>query len=166
MLNSQSLSQKMLCQNYSKLKYFTCFKDFSSQASFLTKHLSFLQMKMFCRARIGILPINDETLRYSRPVVPADKRYCDVCTNSSEALSQLSTQVSRPLENIEHCFFQCICYSDLRTVWLSSLLIPQNFNALTLSSKFDLIFNQPDNIKPTSNFIIAFMNKRSLLLNK
>ena len=166
MLCSQSDSQKILSQTYSKLKYFVHFKDFQAQASFLTKHLSYLQMKNFCRARIGILPINDEILRYSRPIVPADKRYCDVCTKSSEPTSQSVTQQSRPLENLEHCMFQCICYSDLRTVWLSSLLLPSNFNSLPLSNKFDIIFNKPENVKPTANFIIAFMNKRSLLLNK
>ena len=124
-------------------------------------------MKNFCRARIGILPINDEILRYSRPIVPADKRYCDVCTKNSKATSQyLTQQQSRPIENIEHCIFQCICYSNLRTLWLASIVLPQNCNNLPLSNKFDIIFNTPENVKPTANFIIAFMNMRSLLLNK
>ena len=169
MLYKQQSIQSKLCKTYSKLKYYVSFKNFHAPSLFLERPLSFFQRKYFCKAIFGILPINEEILRYSNPMVPADKRYCDICIKSLNFINSLnlSQQANiKPLENLEHCCFFCPEYSDIRAIWLGQLIIPDNFNNLPVEDKFNLVFNISDNVKPTAKFITSLINKRSLFKTK
>ena len=171
MLYKQQSDQSLLCQTYSKLKYYVMFKDFNKPSIFLEKPLSFLQRKNFCKAIFGILPINEELLRYSYPIVPAKNRFCDICkkkNNNNLFITSGLTQVSNEVlsENLEHVCFICPEYADIRHTWLSQLNIPGNFDNLPVENKFNLIFNVPDNVKPTSKFITLLLDKRSLFNSK
>ena len=162
MLHNQQTTQSLLCKTYSKLKYYDLFKNFYSSSVYLEKPLSFIQRKNFSRAIFGVLPINEELLRYCNPMVPANKRYCDICLK----ISNLTQTNTKHVENLEHCCFVCPEYSDIRTHWLRQLITPDNFNSLPAEDKFSIIFNTPNNVKPTAIFITSFLNKHSLFMKK
>ena len=73
MLMQQNFDQSLLCKTFSKLKVYVSVKNFRDKSTFLAKPLSFIQRKNYCKAIMGILPINEEILRYSRPILPAEK---------------------------------------------------------------------------------------------
>ena len=64
-----------------------------------------------------------------------------------------------------HSYFQCGLYADLRRVWISKLNVPANFHELSAAEKFQLIFNKPENVKTTAQYIIDAFNKRSKIVN-
>ena len=137
MLYKQQTTQSQLCQTYSKLKYYVLFKNFHQPSVFLGKPLSFIQKKTFCKAIFGILPINEELLRFSHPIVPAENRYCDICKknilNNNNLVTTLGlAQVTNKLylENLEHVCFVCPEYYDIRVAWLSQISTPENFENL------------------------------------
>ena len=144
---------------YSKLKAYTTFKDFKCEPAYLSLSLSFLERKNLCKALMGILPVNEELLRYSRPIIPAEERFCEVCRDSQN-------MSCRPVENLEHCTFNCVSYNELRSVWLQKLKLPVNFSNMTTDQRFKIIFNEQQNIKPTAKFITSFLNMRSVIISK
>jgi len=137
------------CENKPKLRTFMLFKDFETLPPHIGKPLTFIERKIISRLRLGILPIRIETARYIRPILPENERLC-YC-NSGQIESEC------------HVLFSCCMYNDLRHVWLNKLCIPENFRQLSEQEKLKIVLNKPENVKQTSQYLIALMDLRSLL---
>ena len=53
----------------------------------------------------------------------------------------------------------------MRRSWISTLIVPENFFELQAAEKFKLIFNKPENVKVTAQYILDAFNKRSKIVN-
>ena len=137
------------CENKPKLRTFMLFKDFETLPPHIGKPLTFIERKIISRLRLGILPIRIETARYIRPILPENERLC-YC-NSGQIESEC------------HVLFSCCMYNDLRHVWLNKLCIPENFRQLSEQEKLKIVLNKPENVKQTSQYLIALMDLRSLV---
>ena len=103
MFDDQQNRLKQSCGTFPKLRTFIKIKDFSKTSPCLTLALSFIQRSTITKARLGCLPIRLETGRYTRPCIPAEGRYCLVCSNPN-----------KEVECIYHVIFSCNVYSDER----------------------------------------------------
>ena len=56
-------------------------------------------------------------------------------------------------------------YNVMRRSWISTLIVPENFFELQAAEKFKLIFNKPENVKVTAQYILDAFNKRSKIVN-
>ena len=104
---------------------------------------------MISKIRLGILPIRLETARYLRPILPENERLC-YCQNGEHECEY-------------HVLFICVKYSNLRQLWLQKLTKPDNFTNLPRNERFDIVLNQPNNVKYTAQYIIDLMDLRRLL---
>ena len=155
MIVTQQATQKDQCENLPKLRTFIKFKDFSCTPVYLKKPLSFIQRKFIAKLRLGCLEIRLETGRWARPRLPEESRICLVCPNQDqEPESEL------------HFLFKCSTYQHERQSWLQKLTIPENFQELQPEFKLDLVLNNPDNVKITSQYVINIFDKRSKIVSK
>ena len=157
MTNTFKLKQndeiKAECLAMPKLRTFNLFKDFQSRPIYLSKPLNFFQRRALANIKIGSFRLRVETLRYFRPKVPYERRFCVTCPNHHFEI-----------ENETHYLFSCTAYSDLRHAWLDSLEKPENFEYLDIKQKLNIVLNISSNIKPTANFILGAFDIRSKIL--
>ena len=146
---AQLVSIEAECRSKPKLRTFITFKDFENIPPHVYKSLSFLERKMISKIRLGILPIRLETARYLRPILPENERLC-YCHNGEPECEY-------------HVLFICVKYSNLRQLWLQKLTKPDNFTNLPRNERFDIVLNQPNNVKYTAQYIIDLMDLRRLL---
>ena len=136
---------------------------------------------MLAKVRLGCLPIRLETGRYSIPRLTEASRTCLLCEGLQADVGQLvhvaappgpgevreaEQEVHGPIESEEHFLFHCIAYEKDRAQWFRKLNLPPNFNTLDLGKQLDLVLNDPENVKFTSNFILTAFNLRNNILNK
>ena len=69
------------------------------------------------------------------------------------------------VKNEHHFIFICCTYDNLRREWLEKITVPDNFNNLEQCEKLSIVLNHPDNVKPTSQFIISAFDMRSKIIN-
>ena len=145
LLKDQNLL-KNKCKNSPKLRTYNTITEFSSDKSYLSKPLSFVQRKFMAKLRLGVLPIRIETGRYERPRKEAFERVCKQC-NTSE------------VENEIHFLLKCPRHAQLRTSFLTKIADDQ-FTSLNVDAKFKFLLNSPALAKVTAQFIIdAFDNR-------
>ena len=149
MFIKQTVDLKICCESMPKLRTFNTFRIFGTTPSYINMPLSFIQRKYLAQLRLSSLPIRLETGRYERPKLPEHARFCQAC---SDGIS---------VENEEHYIFYCKIYHEIRQIWLGKVKIPVNFHMLSLSEKFKLIFEEPQNVKVTAQFIVDAYNLRS-----
>ena len=150
----QNTEIKTGCLAMPKLRTFNIFKDFDKQATYLSKPLNFFQRRAIANIRIGSFRLKIETLRYMRPKIPFDRRFCVTCTNHNYEI-----------ECEQHYLFSCTAYTNIRQSWLSSLEKPDNFDDLEDNGeKLDIALNVAANIKLTANFILSAFDIRSKIL--
>merc|ERR1711942_305769 len=94
-------------------------------------------------------PIRIETGRFERPRLAVFERLCPSCDDGQS------------IENEEHFIFYCSKYSDLRQKWIDQLQKSDEFSDLETSEKFRMIFDKPENIKSSAQFIINIFYLRS-----
>ena len=140
-----------ICRNKPKLRTFVTFKDFNNIPPHVYKPLSFLERKTISKIRLGILPIRIETARFIRPILPEDQRLC-YC-NSGDTESEY------------HVLYICQKYQNLRQLWLNKLTKPHNFDALPINEKFQIVLNNPVNVRYTAQYLINILDLRRLLNN-
>ena len=140
-----------ICRNKPKLRTFVTFKDFNNIPPHVYKPLSFLERKTISKIRLGILPIRLETARFIRPILPEDQRLC-YC-NSGDTESEY------------HVLYICQKYQNLRQLWLNKLTKPHNFDALPINEKFQIVLNNPVNVRYTAQYLINILDLRRLLNN-
>ena len=150
------------CAQKPKLRTFNSFKDFQVAPAYIFKPLSFFQRRMIAKVRLGCLPIRLETGRYSIPRIPESERKCLVCKNY---VTHLDPSDPDSIENEAHFLFQCVAYKNERGIWFQKMTLPINFNSFDLQHKFDIVLNDPSNVKFTSQFILNSYNTRSKILN-
>ena len=148
MLQKQRISLKTECHDKPKLRTFVLFKDFECLPPHIGKPLTFVERRILSWLRLGILPLRLETARFIHPIIPEDQRVCYCGTGE--------------VESEAHMLFKCAVYQNLRTKWLSNLTIPDNFNDLMLGEKLILVLNVAENVRHTSQYVLAAMNLRSL----
>ena len=148
MIIKQRIRVKAECQTKPKLRTFLTFKNFETLSPHVVKPLSFVERKMISKLRLGILPIRIETARYLRPVVPEGLRIC-YCKSGD-------------IENESHILFKCCMYNELRNDWMSKILVPNDFHNLPTGEKFNLVLNNPFNVRPTAKFLVSLMDLRCL----
>ena len=149
---------KAECQIKPKLRTFMKIKNFTEIPAYIVKPLSFVQRRFIGKTRLGSLQIRLETGRFSRPVLEEHLRICLVCVQGNHGGHQV--------ENEHHFIFICRTYDNLRREWLEKITVPDNFNNLEQSEKLSIVLNHPDNVKPTSQFIISAFDMRSKIINK
>ena len=149
MFIKQTVDLKIGCESMPKLRTFNTFRIFGTTPSYINMPLSFIQRKYLAQLRLSSLPIRLETGRYERPKLPEHARFCQAC---SDGIS---------VENEEHYIFYCKIYHEIRQIWLGKVKIPVNFHMLSLSEKFKLIFEEPQNVKVTAQFIVDAYSLRS-----
>ena len=124
MLKNQRLILENECKAKPKLRTFITFKDFESIPPHVYKHLTFLERKIISKTRLGILPIRLETARYVRPILPEEQRLCYCNTGL--------------VESEQHVIFVCVKYENLRKMWLTKLVKPDQFHLLTTQGQLKL----------------------------
>ena len=150
----QSIDLMNICHEKPKLRTFVTFKEFGATPSYITMPMSFIKRKFLALSRLSNLSIRLETGRYERPRLEENQRICQACKNGFS------------IENEQHIFFQCTVYDELRRSWISKLFIPENFPELQAAEKFKLVFNKPENVKATAQYILDAFNKRSKIVNQ
>ena len=65
-----------------------------------------------------------------------------------------------------HFIFICGTYVILRREWLNKITVPANFNTLDKYEQLSIVLNHPDNVKPTSQYLISAFDTRSKIINK
>ena len=149
MLRNQQQLVEQECRLKPKLRTFNIFKDFSCIPPHVGKPLTFIERKILSKFRLGVLPLRIETGRFARPILPENQRFC-YC-NSGE------------IESEYHLLFQCQKYSDQREAWLAKINAPQDFFSLPVKNQFQSVLNEPDNVRHTAQYLVAIMDRRSLL---
>ena len=153
-IQARSLSEK--CGQYPKLRTFILFKDFMNDAVYTKKPLTYFNRRLMARLRLGCLPLHLETGRYGPHRIPEEQRICEGCKKlTGEQLVECES----------HFLFHCKVYQAEREKWFNALTMPSNFQILSIAQKFQLVLNQPSNIRPTAIFIANAMNLRSQFLN-
>ena len=114
--------------------------------------ISFVQKKFIAKLRLSTLALQIKTGRYERPRLLAQNRLCLSCENGLS------------VENEEHFIFSCLKYNNLRESWINQLKKPENFANLDTSEKFKIIFDQPENVKISAQYIINCYDVRSKIL--
>ena len=149
------------CEEMPKLRTFMTFKQFDAIPAYVNKPLSFLQRKYIAKIRLGSLELRIESGRFSRPRLEVHERLCLACKTNN-----LAAGCEPDIETEYHFIFVCSSFNDLRTSWLSKLVKPDNFESLNDGEKLSLVFNEPENVKSTAQFIIDAYNTRSKIVNK
>ena len=148
---------KYECEQKPKLRTFISFKKFNVLSPYITKPLTFLQRKSIAKIRLGSLELRIESGRFCRPRLEIHERTCQVCEIETE---------SAEIETEFHFLFLCNRYVQLRRAWMAKLKLPENFTDLPDHEKLDIVFNEPDNVKPTARFIIDAYSMRGKLIYK
>ena len=156
-LSKQQNYLRAECENKPKLRTFVKFKNFCEIPSYVVKPLSFVQKKFISKTRLGSLPLRLETARFSRPILEEHLRICLVCNQGAFG--------GQNVENEHHYIFVCRAYTELRAIWMSKLILPENFNGLQESEKLGIVLNDANNVKLTSQFLIDAYDMRSTILN-
>ena len=154
MLMHQQTQLRTECHQSRKLRTFILFKDFFSTPSFLLKPLSFIQRKFLAKLRLGCLELKIETGRFSRPIIPAEQRFCEVCDNTEGYV-----------EDEYHFMIECERYNDERANWLSSLPVAPNIQEADRSEILKVILNESSNLKPTAQYLIKCFDVRSNIIS-
>ena len=149
---------KAACQVKPKLRTFIKIKNFTEIPAYVVKPLSFVQRRFIGKTRLGSLQIRLETGRYSRPVLAEHLRICLICDQGNPPEGQI--------ENEHHFIFICSTYDNLRREWLNKISVPANFSTLEKCEQLSIVLNHPDNVKPTSQFLISAFDMRSKIINK
>ena len=149
----QNENCRIECNSMPKLRKFVLFKDFDREAGYLRKPLSFSQRKCLANFRIGSFKLRVETLRYVRPKIPYQERFCLTCPNGNNEI-----------ENEEHFLFHCNALVIPRQLWLEKLNKPSNFEILDLPQKLEIALNQDNNAKCTARYISEAFDIRSRIL--
>ena len=150
----QNVDSRINCLEKPKLRTFVTFKDFGSTPPYILKPLSFVQRKFIAKIRLSALPIRIETGRYERPKLEIHERLCPSCNDGHS------------IENEDHFIFQCTKYSEIRQIWIDKLKKNEDFLNLDPSEKFKTVFDQPENIEITAQFIIDIFDLRSKIISK
>ena len=152
MLVKQTVDLQSKCKLMPKLRTYTKFMEFGKTPAYLLKPLSFVQKMFLAKTRLAALPLRLETGRYERPRLPEQDRLCPSCKSKQD------------VENEEHFVFFCNQYHFLRQKWLAELEKPPNFFELITDDKFKLIFNKPENVKITAQYIVNCFDVRSKII--
>ena len=97
---------------------------------YLLLNQSRLQRRSSAKLRLGTLPLEIETGRYSRPVTPLDQRVCKMCDMNV-------------VESELHFLVQCPLYIDQRiTLFNKARHINQNFDTLNENEKMLFMMNE------------------------
>ena len=150
----QDVELMIKCTEKPKLRTFVTFKDFGPTPVYLLKPISFVQKKFIAQLRLSALPIKIETGRYEKPRIAVHERLCPSCNDGQS------------IENEEHFIFYCSKYAKLRQTWIEQLLKSDQFLNLETPEKFKTIFDQPENIKLSAQFIINIYDLRSKIISK
>ena len=161
------------CREKPKLRTFNLFKMFQEQPAYITKPLSFHLRRIVAKTRLGCLPLRLETGRYSVPRLAEHQRTCLVCKNPGQDLlvtvdteDDTTEAVDEPIESEVHFMFQCSGYTAERESWYAGMTFPDNFHTSPINNKLDMVFNHPNNIKQTAQYLNIAFNKRSKILNQ
>ena len=146
---------------------------FQEQPAYITKPLSFHLRRIVAKTRLGCLPLRLETGRYSVPRLAEHQRTCLVCKNPGQDLlvtvdteDDTTEAVDEPIESEVHFMFQCSGYTAERESWYAGMTLPDNFHISPINNKLDMVFNDPNNIKQTAQYLNIAFNKRSKILNQ
>ena len=121
-----------------------------NDAVYTKKPLTYFNRRLMARLRLGCLPLHLSTW------IPEEQCICEGCKRlTGESL----------VEPESHFLFHCKVYQEERDKWLNALTVPTDFHIFSIAQKFQLVLNQPSNIRPTAMFIANAMNLRSKLLN-
>ena len=129
MKSKQNFEWKNQCDLMPKLRTSNWLKDFSAQASYLIKPITFHQRKTLANIRVGSFKNRVETPWYFRPKVPYKQRYCVTCPNEDGEI-----------ESESHYLIYCTAYDKLRQAWLSKLEIPEEYTLMSLNSPTNIIY--------------------------
>ena len=94
-----------------------------------------------------------EILRYKRPVIPREQRFCEFCNRDE-------------VEDENHIIFSCKTYKDIRETFFQKIRTLLNINPKFKDEFTEIIFNTSNRfvIIYTSNFISkCFIRRKSLL---
>ena len=94
-----------------------------------------------------------EILRYKRPVIPREQRFCEFCNRDE-------------VEDENHIIFSCKTYKDIRETFFQKIRSLLNINPKFKDEFTEILFNTSNRfvIIYTSNFISkCFIRRKSLL---
>ena len=126
-----------------KLRFYNIFKNILVTESYVSMNLSSIERSYLAQLRLGILPIEIETVRYKS--VPIDNRICKLCNLNL-------------VENEKHILFTCTLYNDIRINWKNKLTwYMPDFETLSEKEKLNVIFIFP---RITAQYIIKLIDIR------
>ncbi len=108
--------------------------------------LNWQQRSMLCQLRCGILSLRIETCHYGSKPLPSEDCICLLCNSEPE------TEL--------HFLLDCNLYHQQTDIYAFVNSINLQFTNLDVPSKFDLIMNNPNDIKCTAQFIVTCYDLR------
>ena len=102
---------------HNKLQTYSSFKSQFFQEPYLSLVRNRNQRCHLSRLRVSAHRLGCERLRYSRPPVPRDQRFCDYCPPKPGPGGQLV----RPIDNEVHCVTSCIVGREARAVMYTAV---------------------------------------------
>lgn len=102
---------------HNKLQTYSSFKSQFFQEPYLSLVRNRNQRCHLSRLRVSAHRLGCERLRYSRPPVPRDQRFCDYCPPKPGPGGQLV----RPIDDEVHCVTSCIVGREARAVMYTAV---------------------------------------------
>lgn len=145
MQSKQKHSWKHVIETKPKLRFYKMFKDELDVESYLVMNLSSSERSILANIRLGILPLNVETGRFSN--IQLENRICQTC-NSNE------------IEDEIHFLFNCNLYETERNSFFESVCTKfPDFHYLEVNDQLKYLFSKVP--RPLAKFIkkIWFIRK-------
>lgn len=140
--------------NGNKLRTYRLFKDSVSVEPYLLLNMHRLQRRAYTMLRIGVLPLQIETGRYSRPSTPLEDRKCTLCNLDC-------------IEDEKHFLQVCPLYSDLRTSILDSAYNTNNsFTDMSSEQQFTFLMSEPSLQIRMCKTISSMFDRRLVFVKK
>ena len=144
---------KKKIESSTKLDFFRKFKHDFKAEEYLDLTPVINAKRDYAKFRTSNHKLAVEILRYKRPVIPREQRFCEFCNRDE-------------VEDENHIIFSCKTYKDIRETLFQKIRSLLNINPKFKDDSTEILFNTSNRfaIIYTSNFISkCFIRRKSLL---
>ena len=141
--------------SHNKLETFSGFKCHFGLEPYISLVRNRNQRCHLSRLRLSAHQLGCETLRYKRPPVPREERYCAYCPAASDGSRAVDTEV--------HCLTECTLGTNLRQELYDSVGSSHNvFYTLSNNDKFKILVcpSNPVDCKAVNRYLQSQFNLR------
>ena len=143
MMEIENSRWKIPCQSKPKLRNYIKYKNHLETETYVTCNLNRKERSYVAQTRLGILPIQIETGRFSK--LPLNERICEFCTSAE-------------IEDEAHFLFRCENYTRQRDAFLNKIGIHHDIENISSPEFTRLIFTSFP--RQVSKYIISIFDIR------